>query len=61
MSIFGIFFPKKKNAETKKIWMSWRYLKNKQNLDHDGTNEIIMVIASAASLRLSLSRQKGKH
>ena len=55
------FFCQKNPAETKKIGKNWWSLKNKQKLDHDGTNEIVMVIASAASLSLSLSRQKGKH
>ena len=57
---FSEFFWQK-NAETKAIWKNWWYLKNKKKLDHDGTNEIIMVIPSAASLNLSLSRQKAKH
>ena len=60
MKIF-IFFVEEKNAETKKIWKNWWYFKNKQKLDNNGTNEIAMAIPSAASLSLSLSRQKGKH
>ena len=55
------FFVEGKNAKTKKIWKNWWYLKNKQKLDNNGTNEIVMVIPSAASLSLSLIRQKGKH
>ena len=54
------FFVEGKNAKTKKIWKNWWYLKNKQKLDNNGTNEIVMVIPSAASLSLSLIRQKGK-
>ena len=58
---FLFFLPKRKMQKQKKIWKNWWYFKNKQKLDNNGTNEIVMVIPSAASLSLSLSRQKGKH
>ena len=58
---FLFFLSKRKTQKQKKIWKNWWYFKNKQKLDNNGTNEFVMVIPSAASLSLSLSRQKGKH